>query len=198
MLNLARKTRSYRQTARADAVSASEERILQACLQCTRERWFEEITLEEVAHRANVSVRTVIRRYGGKDGLVAAAARSLQMTQARAALSASGDIGATVIALVDHYERVGDDTIRLAAQAHRYPALIPLIQHARQTHRERVRQAFASHLERFRRQQESVLDALAVACDVSVWQLVRRDSGRSLEATRALMERLVRGILTQR
>jgi AcrR family transcriptional regulator len=193
MLNVARKTRSYRQTARAEAVSASEKRILEAFLQCTRERWFEEITLEEVAHRANVSVRTVIRRYGGRDGLVVAAARSLQSAQPAAAPAA--DVAALVAALVNHYENVGDDAIRLHAQAQRYPALAPLIEHARQTTRDRVRQAFASRLERARRQQGSMLDALAVACDVHVWQLARRDMGYSLDATRTLMERLVRGIL---
>jgi AcrR family transcriptional regulator len=197
MLHLARKTRSYRQTARAEAVSASEKRILEAFLRCMRERGFEEVTLEEVARRANVSVRTVIRRYGGKDGLVSVAARSLQASHAQATAPA-GDIGAVVAALVDHYELAGDDAIRLTAQARSYPALAPLVERDRQEHRARVQQAFAPHLSRARRQQEALLDALVVACDVHVWQLARRDLGRSVDATRQLMERLVRGILKER
>jgi AcrR family transcriptional regulator len=203
MLNLARKTRPYRQTARAEAVSASEKRMLEAFLLCTRERWFEEITLEEVAHRAKVSVRTVIRRYGGKDGLVVAAARSLQSAQVQPAVAeppgdAPASIGVVIASLLNHYEKVGDDAVRLQAQARRYPALAPLIEHARQAHRERVQQAFASRLERTRRRRDSVLEALAVACDVHIWQVARRDMGHSLEATRELMERLVRGILAER
>jgi AcrR family transcriptional regulator len=197
MLNAARKPRPYRQTARALAVSAAEKRMLEAFLECARERWFEEVTLEEVARRAGVSVRTVIRRYGGKEGLVVAAANSHHGPNARRMRAAPpGDVEAIVAALVRYYECYGDEALRMLAQAPRYPTLAPLIEFGRRDHRLLVAEAFAPQLARMsQRRYEEILDALVVACDVYVWQVARRDMERSIEATRALIARMVRGIL---
>ena len=66
-----KRRRSYRQTARADAAENTARRIAQAFDDCVRDRWFDEVTLDEVARIAGVTVRTVVRRFGGKAGLVA-------------------------------------------------------------------------------------------------------------------------------
>src|SRR2546423_13690457 len=63
------KTRPYRQEQRAATVAANRERILQAALDLFAELPMEQITLAAVAERAGVGVQTVIRRFGGKDGL---------------------------------------------------------------------------------------------------------------------------------
>ncbi len=42
---------------------------------------------------------------------------------------------------------------------------------------------------------EAAIDALIAAMDVYVWTLLRRDLGRSAEATRKTMLRLARGVV---
>ncbi len=69
--------RRYRQTARASAAEATGERILESFLQRFRQQWLEESTLDTIAADAGVTVQTVIRRFGGKDLLLDAAADHL-------------------------------------------------------------------------------------------------------------------------
>ena len=68
-----RAKRRYRMTARADAAAATRDRILDAAVAVFWERPLVDISLEEVARRAGVSLPTVIRRFGDKAGLFAAA-----------------------------------------------------------------------------------------------------------------------------
>ena len=65
-------TRAYTMTARAEAAEATRRRIVDAAMS----RWpasarFAEITLDVVAERAAVSVKTVLRQFGSRDGLFA-------------------------------------------------------------------------------------------------------------------------------
>ena len=64
--------RRYRQSVRAESAAQTGRRIVDAFVELTRDRWVDEVTLNEIAERAGVSVQSVIRRYGGKDGLIGA------------------------------------------------------------------------------------------------------------------------------
>jgi AcrR family transcriptional regulator len=55
--------------ARAEAAAARGERILDAAEAAFDELPFDEITLAVIAERAGVSAQTIIRRFGGKEGL---------------------------------------------------------------------------------------------------------------------------------
>ena len=65
--------RPYRMVARAANVVATGERILDATVEAFWKRPSDQISLDDVARRSGVSVQTVIRRFRGKDGLLAAA-----------------------------------------------------------------------------------------------------------------------------
>ncbi len=67
------KTRTYQQTARAKASAATARAIRESFLKRLQEQWFEEITLDAVAKDAGVTPQTIIRRFGGKSGLLDAA-----------------------------------------------------------------------------------------------------------------------------
>src|SRR5215207_7199490 len=69
-MNIAVPKRVYRQSARALAAEATGERILDAFDSQFRKRWFDEIRLEGVAREAGVTIQTVIRRFGAKEGLL--------------------------------------------------------------------------------------------------------------------------------
>jgi AcrR family transcriptional regulator len=188
--------RAYRQTARAEAAEQTATRIVSAFADLLRDEWFDEVTLERVAQAAGVSVQTVVRRFGGKEGLLYAVREHLERDINQRRTVAPGDIAAAVNVLVDDYEAVGDLVLRGLAQEERFPALKPLTDYGRACHRAWLAEHFAPFLAAADgRVPEARLDALVVATDVYVWKLVRRDMGRTPEELRIVMHNLIRGAL---
>jgi AcrR family transcriptional regulator len=194
---LADERRPYRQTARAAAAEATAARIIGAFRARLERLWFEEIRLEDVAQEAGVTVQTVIRRFGGKEGLLDAA--SVAMDREIMAIRARpvGDPDRVVRAIVDDYEVMGDIILRLLAQEDRHPALRRITDLGRTEHRRWVETVFAPQLDGLgadaaRRR----TDALVVATDLFTWRLVRRDMGRPRSEVEAIMRRLVRAALS--
>ena len=60
--------------ARAEAAAEIGRKILCATMEAYRERFFDQVSLEDIAERAGVTVQTILRRYSSKDDLIAAAA----------------------------------------------------------------------------------------------------------------------------
>ena len=75
-MNAREKQRPYRMVARAKSTEATGERILDATVELFWERLADQIRLEDVAAVAGVTVQTVIRRFGTKEELFAAASRT--------------------------------------------------------------------------------------------------------------------------
>ena len=66
-------TRPYRMTARAAAVGETRERILEAAVALHLRRMSAEISLADIAAEAGVSVQTVLRHFGTREGLLESA-----------------------------------------------------------------------------------------------------------------------------
>src|SRR5215471_5796170 len=97
--------RRYRMVARAEAAAATGERILDATIKLFWELPTVEISLDEVARRAGVTVQTVIRRFGGRDGLFAAAAeREDERVRSQRNEAPVGDVASAIHILIEHYE----------------------------------------------------------------------------------------------
>jgi AcrR family transcriptional regulator len=182
--------RGYRMQARAEAAAETHRRILGAVRELSIERFLDEITLDEVAERAGVATRTVIRRFGGREGLVEAAfAEASEEVQVRRDETPVGDVGAAVEAVCEDYERYGDALIMMLAQESRHPALFGrLAEEGRQAHRRWVERVFAVR-DRLHEAQ------LVAATDVYVWKLWRRDLGLSRARTRQAMTEMVRSLV---
>jgi AcrR family transcriptional regulator len=191
-------TRQYLQRARAQAAEATGQRIVEAFLARLMTQWFDEITLDRVAADAGVTVQTVVRRFGGKEGLLSDAVRTLapQIRAQRAA--APGDIDQLVENLIGDYERTGDAVIRLLALEPRHPALKTVLEVGRRGHRQWAGSAFAGALNGIDGPaRERALDALVIVTDVYTWKLLRRDMTRSTRATAAAIKNLIRATLTE-
>src|SRR5712692_9898103 len=71
---MARTKRVYHQTARAAAAEELRQRVVTTFYKLLLSRWVDEITLDDVAASAGTTRQTVIRLFGGKEGLVEAIA----------------------------------------------------------------------------------------------------------------------------
>jgi AcrR family transcriptional regulator len=192
-------TREYKQTARAQAAEATGERIVESFLERLMEEWFDEIRLERVAADAGVTVMTVVRRFGGKDGLLAEGARRMgQRINAKRA-SPAGNVEKLVAGLMADYEETGDAVIRLLALEPRHEAVKECVTFGRGEHRRWVSEGFAGALAGLSaKQRERAIDALVVCTDVYTWKLLRRDMGRSVkeaaESIRGMIDSTLNGI----
>ena len=184
--------RAYRQTARAEATEATGERILDAFSELLRDSWFDEIRLEDVAKAAGVSVQTVIRRFGGKEGLLEAAQAQLDHVIRSTRAIPAGDIASAVKVLLADYEHTGDLLIRILAQEARQASLKTLTDAGRAGHRGWLRDVVAPWLDALSSAEaERRLDAVVAVTDVYVWKLLRRDLGRPVAQLEALMLQLI-------
>lgn len=182
--------------ARADAAAATRQRVLDATVELLRQRLRSDVRLEDVAERAGVSVQTVLRLYGRRDDLIdLALEHTLGEIAGELDRAEPGDVSASISALFDHYERVGDVVVRNVADEHD-PAAAPLVRIGRARHRRRVQRQFGPQLARLPDPGRTlVTDALVCACDVQTWKLLRRDMGRSRRQAEATMSAMVEALL---
>jgi AcrR family transcriptional regulator len=190
--------RSYHQSARAEAAEATAHRIVEAFLTRLMKQWFDEITLDLVAEDAGVTVQTVVRRFGGKEGLLTGAVKVFgdQINARRAA--PSGQVDELIENLIADYEKTGDAVIRLLALEERHAVLESVLELGRGEHRGWVNTAFAATLASLETSaRERTLDALVIITDVYTWKLLRRDMGRSTRETAAAMKNLIQATILQ-
>jgi AcrR family transcriptional regulator len=191
--------RPYRMVARAGSTAATGERILDAAVAAFWERPGEQIPLDEVARRAGVTVQTVIRRFGGRDGLIVAATeRELARVRAERDPAAVRDAAEAVDQLVTHYEALGDRILALLADESRISALREVADAGRRFHRswcETVFHGALAHLGGVARDRR--LAQLVAVCDVYIWKLLRLDAGLSRGETELAMLELLQPLLEE-
>ena len=187
--------RRYKQVARAQAAESTRGRILDAFADALRSGWMDDVTLDGVAATAGTTRQTVIRMFGGKEGLLRAVAeRFAGEVAGRRSVPEQAGPAACVRALVQDYEVIGDSILRLLAQEGRYPVLSALLDVGRSGHEGWVASVFAPALDRRTgSERDAVLAQLVVATDVYAWKLLRRDRGLSASDT----ERLITSMVTK-
>ncbi|HTV26072.1 MAG TPA: helix-turn-helix domain-containing protein [Polyangiaceae bacterium] len=164
--------RRYRMGARAEAAEETRQRILEAARELfMAATFFDDVSLEQIAERAGVALKTVQRRFQSKDELVLACAR----TETDERTVAPGDMASIVGVLADRYEAMMDVSLRYLALEPRVPAVAALLDDARRGHWKWLETAFAPHLPaqagplRRRRVAE-----LFVATEIYTWHSLRR------------------------
>lgn len=185
--------RRYRMVARAEAAAETGRRILGAVIELYMERYFDQVSLEDIAERAGVTVQTVLRRFGNKERLIEAASEEVRgRVSDQRGEAPIGDVAGAVENLVDHYEEWGESVLRLLAQEDRVPAFRKATDAGRDLHRQWVERTFAPFLAgREGEARKRLLVELVAVCDVYVWKILRLDSGFSREQTELAMREMV-------
>ncbi len=191
--------RAYRMTARASAAERTGERIIDAMLDRYAVTPYDQIRLEDIAVDAEVSVQTVIRRFGSKPGLLAATIeRELGQIAAARAAAMGSDAESTVRDLVRYYEDYGMLILKVYAEALQAPGVPELAARGRAFHLDWCRRAFASTLDpgsdaetRTRR-----LAQVVAICDATTWRILRQDGALSPTQTAEALLELLRPLLS--
>jgi AcrR family transcriptional regulator len=191
--------RVYRQDLRARQLDANTSRIVDAAAALVSTvRRVADITLDDIAAGAGLTARTILRRFGSRDGVLEAAFERLKTEfQGLRRPTPPGDVDAAVASVVGQYEQIGDFNIR-ALEAEDQLALVHRsLDYARAFHRAWLADVFAPNLARLTpSERERRLIALYAATDIYLWKLLRRDLSLDRKHTEDTFGRLVRGVLT--
>jgi AcrR family transcriptional regulator len=188
-------TRSYSMTARAEAAERTRLRILDAMVELAASRLLADISLEDVAGAAGVSVQTVLRRFGSRAGLIGSAYAHAVVEVEEERQAPVGDLGAAVAVIVEHYERRGDGVVLMLAQEGSDETARRITENGRRLHREWVQTVFAPFLPATGPAREARVDLLAVATDVYTWKQLRRDRGLDVKTTTQRIHELVAALI---
>ncbi len=188
-------TRSYTMTARARSVAATRTSILDATHALTQERLLRDISLDDVAARAGVSVQTVLRQFGSRADLLEKVAEHVRGRVEEERHAPVGDVAEGLRVLLEHYEERGEAVLLLLAQEGSEEIVARATDSGRALHRSWVEQVFAPFLGADPDERVRGVDLLVVATDLYTWKLLRRDRGLSKTCTRERMEDLVRMVL---
>ncbi len=186
--------RRYVMRTRADGVARTRDHVLDATIALAYEAPLRAITLDRVAERSGVSVQTILRHFGNRDGLaVAAHERATELVLAERPADPDRR-GPALEALIDHYELRGDGVLLLLGQEPWEPLARTITDAGKKLHREWVARLFAPPLEAAA-DPDALLDLLVIATDVYAWKLLRRDAGRTREETLQRMTALIDAIV---
>jgi len=188
--------RPYSMTNRSAAAALTQARILQAVLELSAQKLSVEIVLADVGSRAGVSVQTILRHFGSRDGLFDAAVTFATAEVVAERTASVGDIGEAVRVIVDHYETRGDWVLALLGQEATDERIRGITVSGKEVHRRWVQTVFEPQLSRRDDSQRAmIVDLLVVATDVYAWKLLRRDAGHSRDRTEHSMRYLVDAIV---
>lgn len=188
--------RSYTQVARA----AGAQRTRTALLDAARDEFFAgrwvEVPLETIAARAGVTKQTLLRHFGSKDRLLAATyERAADAVRAQRFSAPTDDIDGAVDNLLDHYEEHGARSLSLGGLSGS-PAIVEMVQAARQSHYDWVEHAFGAWLKDVPRVERAQRRAALIAlCDVHTWSILARDLGLPRRQVRATLTLAIRRLL---
>ena len=186
--------RTYDMTNRAAHASRTAERITARTEEMLATIPVDEITLQSIAAGSDVSVQTVLRHMGSRDGCFRAVReRVAARIEAQLGHSEPGDVGAAVSELFAHYEAEGRLVLNLLTQENDDELIArEAVETGRAYHRAWVERCFGPLLTD---PDEEVIDALVVTTDIYVWKLLRLDLGRSQDSAHAVITRMVRTLL---
>jgi len=188
--------RTYTMTARAAATEETRRRIIGAAFDLQTERLTADISLEDIAARAGVTVQTVLRRFGSKAELFTASLEQINSDIAEERRAPAGDVPTAIRVLVDHYEKHGDFALLMLAQENAYAHVRQMSDAGKQMHRGWVTEVFGPLLPTRTTDHDEAVDLLVVATDVYTWKLMRRDRGLSRAQTEHRITTLVSAVLT--
>ena len=188
--------RSYDNRRRAAAAADTTARIAAATEALLSQGAVADATLQAIADGAGVTVQTVLRHMGSRDGCFAAVRERVTVRiEAQRGQSAPGDVDGALAGLLLHYEAEGRLVLHLLGQEAADGFASAAVAEGRAGPRAWVERCFGPLLPVAARDERT--DALVAATDLLVWKLLRLDLGRTADETSRVIHRTVRALLEQ-
>ncbi|ORW83952.1 hypothetical protein AWC26_00595 [Mycobacterium shimoidei] len=186
-------------TNRAIAAAQTADNILGATKDLVAEKPFREITLADIAARSGVTVQTILRRFGDKDSVFAAAVtRFTAEVHEQRGHAVPNNVADIVANLVQHYEDWGRLMLHLLSEQHTAPAVADTIAAAKRYHRDWCQAMFPDALDGLKEPNRSRrLAELVAICDLRTWELLRIDFGLSRAETAAALREMLEPLTTK-
>ena len=189
--------RNYNMVARADLVAQNEQNIMKATAELWLKLPIKEITLEKVAEISGVTVRTILRKFGSKEGLLEACIENDTSSPIQDRnLAKVGNLYSILTTLLKEYEEMGDAMARTIAAENEFPIVKKLLLRGQKEHRKWCEEKFAPFLPKpDDLNYESHLLAFIAATEIYLWKLLRRDLNQSFDQTFKVFQNILEGLI---
>lgn len=138
--------RRYTMGSRAEGVERRKERIYSAAAELFMERAYDDVTLQDIAGRAGVSLKTVVRQFKTKEAVLLAGSHHRTRNEDVKRAVEPGDVAGAVRVLARRYEEISAMTMKRIALEERVPAIREAANIARAHHLDWLARVFARWL----------------------------------------------------
>jgi len=190
---------SYDNTNRRLKAEETKLSIMKALGRLWEQYPLHEITLDMVAGEAEVTKRTILRKFGSKEGLL-----SESLAHDPAGISAErgqakvGDVDDILQTLLDNYERMGEAAIRTIHLEPELEIARKIGEQGRAQHRAWCKKVFAPFLPAPEAPGYEVqLVAFIAATEIYLWKLMRKDLKMSKQKTFSVFKNMVEGLISR-
>ena len=144
--------RTYNMTKRTNDAQKTKDRIIKSTEVLLATGPLKEVTLPAIARGAKVTVQTVMRQMGSRDGCLSAVAKLVsERVDSQRGNTKPGDVKSAVSALMNHYESESGLILNLLEQANKDEAFAKrAVETGRIYHRNWVDHCFGSLVQKFR------------------------------------------------
>lgn len=156
-----------------------------------------EITLEMVANEAGVTTRTVLRKFGSKETLMAESLSTdpLEISEERNNAKI-GDIDDILTILLSNYENIGEAAIRTIYLEPELEMAREIGIKGRAIHKAWCMKVFAPYLPDIKSPDYEIqLTSFIAATEIYLWKLMRKDLKLSKKKTFSVFKNMVEGLI---
>jgi len=192
-----RRARKYQMTSRAQSAENTSADIIRVLGELWIEHSIHDITLDMIAAKAGITVRTILRKFGSKEGLFEAALKTdaggLHAIKDQAE---TGNIERAASLLMQEYEVTGMAGIRTLAIENELPIAAKILKKGREMHMKWCERVFSPYLPKSdHKKYKIMLGAFYSVTDVYKWKLLRKDLGYSKEETETIFINILKGLV---
>ena len=189
--------RSYNNSNRLVEAEQTKLGIMKAFGRLWTRYSIKDITLTMISEEANVTTRTILRKFGSKEELI-----NESLSFDPAGISADregakvGDVDEILKNLLSNYEAIGDAAIRTIHLEPELDIARKIGAKGRILHRDWCTRMFAPYLpERQSTDFEIQLASFIAATEIYLWKLLRKDLNLSKEKTFSVFKNIVEGLI---
>lgn len=189
--------KSYSANIQIEIKSHTNKRILAAVKALAMEYWLDEITLFQIAEKANVSIQTLFRHFGSREQLIQHAVSLISSEiMAQHAIPEEVSVQSIVSNLIDYYELNGQWIIRLRSQAERLAKYEEFQAGWQESHHKWIQNSFAIYLQALTTVSKNELeDTLFGLTDVHFWYVYCHELRKSKQELNLIWIRILRSLL---